>query len=115
MVPQKKRDRKIKIALLTLALLSTPAIADKIELYNVGAYDVTSTSASIGWTCNAPCRGFFKGDITNAPGEQSLDYTTHRQPVGNLLPDTEYHYKIEASIESGDTIITYDLHFRTKP
>ncbi|MFA5127289.1 MAG: hypothetical protein WC465_04840 [Patescibacteria group bacterium] len=100
---------------LLLFLLSFPALADKIELYDVGAYDVTSTSAVIGWTCNAPCRGFYKGDITNAPGETSLDYTTHRQHVEGLLPDTEYRYKIEASLESGDTIITYELRFKTLP
>lgn len=100
---------------LLMSSISANVFADKIELYNVGAYNITSTSAEIGWTCNAPCTGFYKGDINNAPGEQSLDYTTHRQPVSGLLPDTEYHYKIEAALESGDTIITYDLKFKTLP
>jgi len=105
----------IKVLITALLLCAQAVFADKIELYDVGAYNVTSTSVDIGWTCNAPCRAFVKGDITNAPGEQSLDYTEHRQHIAGLLPGTEYRYKIEASLESGDTIITYELHFRTLP
>jgi hypothetical protein len=81
--------------------------------------NITSSSATLNWTCNAPCTGYY--DIgttnsygtTNSPGQNDLTYSAHAQSVSNLAPNTLYHWRAHSTNFASVETISADQTFTT--
>lgn len=89
----------------------------EIELSRVEVID--DTSVYIHFDLNQQAQGQVEygtsldyGNFTTK--ETSFDYSSHRQRITNLDPNTLYHYRVHAFDEEGVEVISEDRTFRTK-
>jgi hypothetical protein len=85
--------------------------------------EVTASSATISWTTDKPANSLIAYATTAeyAPrqayaqtvGDPEQFVTTHSVKIGNLSPDTEYHYQIRSTTSLQQTSTTTDTVFRT--
>jgi hypothetical protein len=89
-----------------------------LVLVSINATNITENSAKVSWDLNTYATGYVKYGTTNSYGnetikETSFDYKSHTQNIGNLLPDTTYHYQIVSISADGNTITSADKTFKT--
>ncbi len=70
------------------------------------AIEVTQTSAALLFTASQNVQAYVQYGTTQKYGEQtkleeSFNYSTHRQKMTGLTPDTTYYYKIHTTNEAG--------------
>lgn len=90
----------------TVAPTPVPTAEPTLNISGIEVLEVTSTSATITWTCSEYANAWMEwgaeGSVvpdvsypeTNYPGETSLVYATHIQTVSGLEPETTYHFRV---------------------
>ncbi len=81
--------------------------------------NITTSSATLNWTCDAPCTGYY--DIgtttaygtTNSPGQNDLTYSGHAQGVSGLVANTLYHWRVHSKNAANVETISADKTFTT--
>lgn len=108
------KDRTMETALEVVAIDNVPP-----EITSVSAANITTSTVTISWITNELAQGRIEYGTTAEYGASSnlaTDYTTeHSTSLSNLLPDTEYHYRVVVQDESGNEAISPDEVFTTDP
>jgi len=89
-----------------------------VEFLEVVAETVTMSTATITWTLNKFATGQIEyGEDTSYGNstrkETSFDYSTHRQTMSDLQPNTEYHFRLRSVDADGNEAVSGDYTFVT--
>ncbi|MEX0902946.1 MAG: LamG-like jellyroll fold domain-containing protein [Pseudohongiellaceae bacterium] len=86
---------------------------------NANATLITSTSAVVNWTSSEPAESMVEYGATSAYSHNTPHITTllsgHVATVSNLVPGTEYHYRVHNRDAAGNIASSEDLTFKTLP
>jgi hypothetical protein len=89
-----------------------------LEISNVTAVNVTSTSATITWTTNNAANSQVMYGTTLSLGSSTTlnaaNVTSHSQVLTGLSPATLYHFKVKSQETDGEPVISADHQFLTK-
>jgi hypothetical protein len=80
---------------------------------------LSTTGATLNWTCNVPCTGYY--DIgtttaygtTNSPGQNDTTYSAHAQVKTGLTENTLYHWRAHSKNAANVETISQDQTFTT--
>ncbi len=88
-----------------------------LKASNIAVSSTTSSSASITWQDNKPATSQVEYGTTTSYGSATvLDPTftlSPKQSLLNLLPNTQYHFRVHAQDQGGGTYVSADLTFAT--
>lgn len=97
-----------------------PSVSPGPTILDLSVFDVRATNVRVTWTLDVPATGQVEygttadyGTLTNP--ELSFDYSTHVQVLRDLLPDTQYHFRVISSDSAGATTMSPDTTFTTAP
>jgi hypothetical protein len=93
------------LVLFLLAMIVAPALAYPFTISDIGAGNITTTTATITWATDEPGNSTVNYGATIPLGFTASDsafVTNHVIDLGDLIPATLYYYEVSSTSEAGN-------------